>query len=140
MIISEIEYLYVLLATNFLVLLGGFLAVLRLRQLCRQQEQFWSSPTGTALADKSDEHARRQVLINLRMEKQLASLQADIKAMSSQRSERTATERALPIDNAVRMARNGASIDDLTRSCGLNLGEAQLMKKMHGKALSNATH
>ena len=40
----------------------------------------------------------------------------------------------LPIENAVRMARHGASIDDLVRSCGLNIGEAQLMQKLHGKA------
>jgi hypothetical protein len=31
------------------------------------------------------------------------------------------------------MARHGASIDDLIRSCGLNIGEAQLMRKLHGK-------
>ena len=39
----------------------------------------------------------------------------------------------LPIDNAIRMAKQGASVADLTRSCGLNLGEAELMKKLHGR-------
>jgi hypothetical protein len=34
----------------------------------------------------------------------------------------------------MRMAKLGASIDDLTRNCGLNIGEAQLMQKLHGKA------
>lgn len=136
MIISETYYLYILLSANLLVLIGGLLAVIRLRQLCRQQEEFWSSPTGAALADKSDEHGRQQRLVNLRLEKQIAALQTELKAIFNQQNERSASERALPIDNAVRMARRGASIDDLTRSCGLNLGEAQLVKKLHSAASS----
>lgn len=140
MTISETYYLYILLAANLLVLIGGLLAILRLRQLCRQQKQFWSSPTGAALADKSDEHERQQLLVNLRLEKQLSAMQAELKTIFNQQNDRHSSERALPIDNAVRMARSGASIDDLTRSCGLNLGEAQLMKKLHGAAPSVTAH
>jgi len=27
----------------------------------------------------------------------------------------------------------GASVDELVRNCGLNIGEAKLMQKLHGK-------
>jgi hypothetical protein len=42
--------------------------------------------------------------------------------------------KVVPLENALRMAKNGASIEDLTRNCGLNIGEARLMQKLHGKA------
>jgi hypothetical protein len=35
-------------------------------------------------------------------------------------------------ENAVRMIRSGADADDLTRTCGLNKGAAQLMVRLHG--------
>jgi len=47
-------------------------------------------------------------------------------------------ESRLPIENAVRMAKHGASIEDLMRSCGLNIGEAQLMRKLHGQTRAAA--
>ena len=40
----------------------------------------------------------------------------------------------LPYENAVRMARHGASIDDLTRTCGLSANEARLLMRVHGGA------
>ena len=46
---------------------------------------------------------------------------------------------SLPIENAVRMARHGASIDELVRNCGLNIGEARLMQKLHSKAAAAQT-
>ena len=36
------------------------------------------------------------------------------------------------MEHAARLARCGASIDELTKSCGLNLGEASLMRRLHG--------
>lgn len=135
-------YIYALLAANTLVLYGGLLVLQRLQHLSRQHEKMLECPPGNAL-DKPDEPAgedeHKQMLNMLRIEKQLLSLRSEIAAQAEARSETPASERVLPLDNAVRMARNGASVDDLTRSCGLNIGEAQLIRKLHGSA-ANAEH
>jgi len=136
MTLSETYYLYLLLASNVLVLAGGLVAITRFRELCKEQASLWSSPTGAVLADvdeKSDELQRQQLTVNLQLEKQIQCLRRELRALSNRGNEANVPERSLPVDNAVRMARNGASIDDLTRSCGLNIGEAQLIKKMHGE-------
>lgn len=130
-------YLYILLAANTLVLTGGLLLVLRLRQLCDLHEKSLDCPPAIALAehdDASDGDARKQMSALLRVEKQLLTLRAELDAHAKTRGEAPATERTLPLDNAVRMAKNGATVDDLTRSCGLNIGEAQLIRTMHGSA------
>ena len=135
-------YIYALLAANTLVLFGGLLVLLRLQRLCRHNEKMLECPPGIALTDSDepdDEGERRQILNMLRIEKQLISLRSEIAAQAEARSETPTSERVLPLDNAVRMARNGASVDDLTRSCGLNVGEAQLIRKMHAHA-ANAEH
>ena len=84
--------------------------------------------------------------ITQRLEQRVGELQRTVKIMEMNRGEEptpvsqpTTVERSLPIENAQRMARMGASIEDLTRSCGLNIGEARLMKKLHGKASQAAT-
>ena len=45
---------------------------------------------------------------------------------------------SLPLDKAVRLAQSGASIAELSKRCGLNNGEAMLMRKLH--AGSEASH
>lgn len=45
----------------------------------------------------------------------------------------------LPVEYAVRMARSGAGVDDLVRGCGLNIGEAQLLLRLHSSARAPAT-
>lgn len=134
-------YIYALLAANTLVLYGGLLCILRLQQLCRRQEKLLECPPAIALAETDEPHAdaeRKQLVNLLRIEKQLLTLRAELAAHAETRTEMPVSERTLPLDNAVRMARNGASIDDLTRSCGLNIGEAQLICKMHGAAANAA--
>jgi Protein of unknown function (DUF2802) len=39
---------------------------------------------------------------------------------------------------AIRLARGGASRDELMASCGLSLGEAELVRRLHGAARSAA--
>lgn len=43
----------------------------------------------------------------------------------------TPLKNELPVEYAVRMARAGASVEDLVQSCGLNVGEAQLLLRLH---------
>ena len=134
-------YIYALLAANTLVLAGGLLLALRLRQLCKLHERSLQCPPGIALAEPDEraaDNAQKQMLALMRMEKQLLTLRTELAAHASARTDVTTSERALPLDNAVRMARNGATVADLTRSCGLNIGEAQLIRKMHGSAASAA--
>jgi len=39
--------------------------------------------------------------------------------------------RELPYENAVRMVQSGAGVDDITKSCGLKKGEAELLLRLH---------
>ena len=130
-------YIYALLAANTLVLTGGLLLVLRLRRLCELHEKSLQCPPAMALAEADQpatDREQKQMSALMRMEQQLLSLRAELATHANARSEVATSERVLPLDNAVRMAKNGASVDDLTRSCGLNIGEAQLIRKMHGSA------
>jgi hypothetical protein len=42
--------------------------------------------------------------------------------------------REFPMEHAARLAKSGASVDELTRNCGLNIGEARLVRRLHGQA------
>jgi hypothetical protein len=45
----------------------------------------------------------------------------------------------LPVEYAVRMARSGAGVNDLVQGCGLNIGEAQLLLRLHSNTRKPAT-
>ncbi|MDH5500431.1 MAG: DUF2802 domain-containing protein [Gammaproteobacteria bacterium] len=114
----------------------------RFDKRCEQIEKFWASPTGTSISDNSDSDASEQMRITQRLEKMVSELQRSIKVMEINKSTPSpvaAVERNMPIENAVRMARLGASVEELTKSCGLNIGEAHLMRKLHGQAQSQST-
>lgn len=133
MTISDAHSLYLLLTANAVLLGAAAIAVIRFRKRCERLERFWNSPTGTAIADQKSEQDRLQLVTLMRLERGLNELQANVDSLASRpRKQATADVRQLPIENAVRMVRNGASVDDLTRTCGLNIGEARLLRKMHG--------
>ncbi len=139
----ESYYLYKLLLANGVLLAIACYAIVRFERRCRQIEAFWASPTGTALADAGDDESQEKLRQSQRLEQRVGELQRAVKVMALRNKPQNETpvqpvERSLPLENAVRMARNGASIEDLTRSCGLNIGEAQLMQKLHRQA-QNAT-
>lgn len=133
---SETYFLYVLIASNAILLAIACLAVVRFERRWKRIEQFWDSPTGSALGDSCDEEVHAQVEATKRLEKRLGELQRTVKIMDMKAPQQSPpVERNLPIENAVRMARSGASVEDLTRNCGLNFGEARLMQKLHGRSL-----
>jgi uncharacterized protein DUF2802 len=139
MITLEAHYIYLLIVSNAVMLALACFCFTRFDRRCRQIEEFWASPTGTTLADDNNGDSHEQMRITQRLEKRVGELQRTVKVMEIKKSKpprapSPPAERNLPIENAVRMARLGASIDDLTRSCGLNIGEARLLKKLHGKA------
>lgn len=130
----ETYFLYVLIASNAILLSIACISVIRFERRWKRIDDFWDSPTGSALGESSDDEVRAQVEATKRLEKRLGELQRTVKVMDLKAPQQSLpAERNLPIDNAVRMARMGASVEDLTRNCGLNFGEARLMQKLHGR-------
>ena len=131
--------LRILLAANVVLLGGASIALLRFREHSAQVQKFWNSPAGVSLADTQSLAAKKTESVvlpnNPALERKVAELTSTVRALANtKRTYPEATETQLPIENAVRMARHGASIEELIRSCGLNIGEAQLMRKLHGQA------
>ena len=138
----------ILLLANALLLGVATLVIIRFRRESQAILKFWYSPLGSALVgdrgdasandDANDKRLLGQSL--MRLEQQMLLLRRDV-LRNATRSEAAAeapgianeARRGLPLDNAVRMARMGATADDLARNCGLSPGEARLMQKLHGK-------
>ena len=138
MITVDPLFILLLLAANAMLLGLTCHALVRFERRCNRIEDFWDSPTGNALSDSDDTELREQMKATQRLEKRVGELQRTVKVIElnkhrPQPAEPTqpAVERNLPIENAIRMARLGASVEELTRSCGLNIGEARLMQKLH---------
>lgn len=133
---------YLFLISNLLLISAVGLAIVRFLRRVDEFEHFWDSPNGTALTEPTtdDEH----LALSQRLEKRVDDLHRIVRVMAAKNSvKQQATPQAapvapvtkvVPLENALRMAKNGASIEDLTRNCGLNIGEARLMQKLHGKA------
>jgi len=124
-----------LLVSNAVLLGIAAVAVIRFELRWQRIESFWDSPTGAVLADDADDELRAQTKATRRLEQRVVELQRTIRLLDLKApDEPPPVERKLPIENAVRMARLGASVEDLTRNCGLNAGEARLLTKLHGRA------
>ncbi len=131
MMINDTFILSFLLAVNVLLLLVTFTALQRIDARCRRLEEFKLSVLAKPEAVPTAADSPEQLVLMDRLEQ----MQRSIMLLAVKAPEKRLPEvRSLPIENAVRMAKKGATIDDLTRTCGLNIGEARLMKKMHGNA------
>lgn len=123
--------LYLLLIANAALIVAAAFAVLRVERALQDSAEFWRSPTGAAIKARNpsggDEQSR---LIALRM----TALQRAVDALG-RREQVSVPERVvdLPLQHALRMAKRGASVGDLTRDCGLNIGEAELLHRLHGQ-------
>ena len=139
MISIDALFIFLLLAANALLLGLTCHALVRFERRCQRIEDFWESPTGNALSDTGENELREQMKATQRLEKRVGQLQRTVKVIElnkrrpqpAEAATQPAVERNLPIENAIRMARLGASVEELTRSCGLNIGEARLMQKLH---------
>jgi hypothetical protein len=132
---TTFHLIYLLMMSNALLLSVACVVLIRFDRRARQMEKFWSSPTGAALSDADLHKGEEQTRAIQRLEQGIHDLQRAIKVTEIRKHRsQPSVERNLPIENAIRMAKLGASIDDLTRSCGLNIGEARLMQKLHGRA------
>lgn len=134
MITIEAGAVFLLLASNAVLLGVACFSIVRFQQRFSRMEAFWASPTGTALAEDSSTENQEHLRIAQRLEKRVGELQRTVKVIGIKSPQSLpAEDRALPIENAVRMAKLGASIEDLTKNCGLNVGEARLMQRLHGQ-------
>lgn len=144
----QISLTSILLLANATLLGIASLVIIRFRREARALLKFWHSPLGSALVgDRGDtpegDTANEKRLFAqsvMRLEQQMLRLRRDVLRDAARNESpadavaRTPASRgALPIENAVRMARMGATVDDLARNCGLSPGEARLMHKLHGK-------
>ena len=138
--IPDDQLLQLLLLANAVLLAAAAVALGRFCRRFERMTHFWQSPTGAAIADKASQHERQQLLVNLRLERQLSGLRDKIDVLANAEPNANLAPQQLPIDNAIRMAKNGASIEELTRTCGLNIGEARLMQKLHREVAQVEAH
>ena len=151
MIVPDSTAFYLILISQSLLLGAACLALIRFQRRVREFEDFWQSPTGAMLADEQAEMADEEpplkimtvgteeaLLEKLKLDQRVNDLQRRLNELAERQVEEKPApaiefERSLPIEHALRMAKNGASVDDLTRTCGLNIGEARLLQKLHGR-------
>ena len=147
MTIDDTFWQYALLLSNAFLVAAAALAVIRVRSEMRTMREFWASPAMLAMqAEPYDDRDLRRMfdrrisMLQRYVEQQIESrAEADLErspAMAPRGNEP-------PVEYATRMARAGASLDDLIRSCGLNKGEAQLLIRLHAgqtSASQTTTH
>ncbi len=144
---------YILLISNLLLVSAVGLAVVRFLRRVDEFEAFWGSPNGTALAEEQTKEQTKEqgrdvhLEIGQRLEKRIDDLHRVMRIVAAQNSVKkqpappaAPVATVVPMDNALRMAKQGATIDDLTKNCGLSIGEARLMQKLHGKAANQGVN
>jgi len=116
---------YLLLACNGILVAAASLAILRFQRIMRDQKAYWDSPTGMASLAQTDTEALLDGI-----EQRFAGT----RNLPAGKSSDTSNHKVIPFENAVRMAQHGASLDDLTRTCGLSETEARLLIRVHANA------
>ena len=133
--INETFILSFLLAENLLMLLIVFTALQRIDARCRRLEEFKLSVLEKPETKPAAVDTSAYVNILKRLEQRFSRVQKSVESAAADTVvEPRPLTQSLPSENAVRKARHGARVDALTRSCGLNIGEARLMQKLHGRA------
>jgi len=124
MIIDEAGFATMLFLSTTLLLGAASLAILRFQRLVRESAQLLSS--GSAAQPKSKGNALEP------LEQRLGALQKIVEDLARKEERpQQAGRHELPLENAVRMAKCGAGVDELTKSCGLKKGEAELLLRLH---------
>ena len=125
-----------LLVCNAVALISVSMAVVQLRRMIQKRDDFWTSFTGAHLIDEA---AQDNALCGF-LDHRLALLHRRIDALAETprapepkpKPEPVAKVPAMPFEYAVRMAKQGAGVDDLVQACGLNRAEATLIHRVHG--------
>lgn len=124
---------YVLLGSNAVLAAAAALAICRAQRLTAQRRSFWESPNGASLMLQMDP---QQLLAAI--DARLNDVAEKISQHGEDQPSADADAPPLPYENAVQMAKHGASIDDLTRTCGLSANEARLLMRVHGSGPGGA--
>jgi len=136
MMIDSTFSLYALLIANACLVAAAALAILRFQRMMRKSRSFWESPTGAAMQRPVPVPGEQDRLLA----HEIAVLQKTVASLcNKERPTQEVSVERLPLEHAVRMARHGASVDDLTKKCGLNIGEARLMRRLHGRRADAST-
>ena len=134
------DALYALILFNAALVFGAAIALIRFERLLKRERMFSELAIGaTVEADGSSE----AVLAGL-LDRRLATIHEKIDRLATRKATTVVAQSAdLPFEYAARMAKQGASIYDLTRACGLNKAQAQLIWRLHArdrKAKTRTTH
>lgn len=131
---------YLLLGSNAMMLCAAAIAVARFERQIRTNQKFWRSPTGSALLEVSETVEPRtagnnDAVLSGFLERRLAIMHQRLNDVDRKLQEFVPSQPAgTPFSHAARMARSGASIDDLVRTCGLSTQEASLVRKLHSSS------
>ena len=131
--IEPIYTTYLLFAANVLLAAAATLAIVRLQRMTDKQVAFWSSPTGASLISQ-----KNQEQLLSRLEDHISNLLVQVESSQNDQHSNSSQISGMPFDNAVRMARHGASLEELARTCGLSDTEARLLKRVHGAQQATA--
>jgi Protein of unknown function (DUF2802) len=117
----------VLLASTIALLAAATVAILRFQRLLRQWELKLDAAPANPLQPAA-EVAGEPLDARIDALEKIAEQLARKEEMLLQKGRND-----VPLEHAVRMARSGAGVEELTRSCGLKKGEAELLLKLHAK-------
>ena len=133
MTIVESYSLYLLMICNGVLAGAAAVAILRFQNMMKNQKSFWASPTGAAMSSQTDSDEFLQAV-----ERRFSKFEEGLGNLSREDKTKAAGPRSVPHENAVRMAKHGATVDDLTRTCGLSDIEARLVMRVHGSSSTSA--
>lgn len=133
MTMLETYSLYLLMICNGVLAGAAAVAILRFQNMMKDQKSFWASPTGAAMSSQPDSDEFLQAV-----EKRFTKFEEGLGSLSRDDKAKSAGPRSIPHENAVRMAKHGATVDDLTRTCGLSDIEARLVMRVHGSSGTQA--
>jgi hypothetical protein len=119
---------YLLLASNALLAGCAALAIIRAQRLTQNQESFWKSTTGAALTMQPGQEELLKAI-----DSRITELGSQLESPRHEVENDSQATSGVPFENAVRMAKHGATMDDLTRTCGLSASEARLLMRVHGQ-------
>ena len=122
--------LYGLFVANVAFLFAASKALFRFQYLIRRNRVFWEGETDANPQTKINP----DTVLSGFLERRLAMLQERVEELARRPVSAPAPQSGeLPFEHAARMAKFGATAEELTRTCGLNEAEAKLVCRVHAR-------
>lgn len=125
---SELISANALLVANLLLLGAAAIELLRVRRIVARQRRAVPESTPVQAARTAADDADFLGALDERI---LALRRVADELLRVEPPLRSAARQDAAYDDAVRLARRGAQAAELTRSCGLNRGEAELIQRLY---------